>query len=84
MSTSERPIQKKSLSADTDNRSILPIISADISAEIEARLGEKSAKIVHKLGMLFYIFSLRLQILKKQSFCTNIAAKLTFYTCFST
>ena len=35
---SERPIQKKPVSADTDNQPILPILSADISAEIEAKI----------------------------------------------
>ena len=35
--SSERPIQKKSVSADTDNRPVLPILSADISAEIGAK-----------------------------------------------
>ena len=30
---SERPIRQKLISADTDNRPILPIISADISAD---------------------------------------------------
>ena len=36
ISSSERPIQEKLLSADTDNRPILPILSADISAENQA------------------------------------------------
>ena len=35
---SERPIQKKSLSADPDNRPVLPILSADISAEIGVKM----------------------------------------------
>ena len=34
---SERPIREKALSADTDNRPILPILSADISAENKAK-----------------------------------------------
>ena len=33
MHISERPIQEKFISADTDNRPSLPILSADISAE---------------------------------------------------
>ena len=65
---SERPIQKKSLSANTDNQPILPIISANISAEIEARFGEKSSKIVHKLGMLFLHFFIRVTIIEKAIF----------------
>ena len=37
---SERPIREISISADTDNRSNLPILSADISAENDAKIGE--------------------------------------------
>ena len=37
--SSERPIREKSISADTDNRSNLPILSADISAENDAKSG---------------------------------------------
>ena len=33
---SERPIQQKLISADTDNWPVLPILSADISAKIQA------------------------------------------------
>ena len=36
---SERPIREISISADTDNRSNLPILSADISAENDAKNG---------------------------------------------
>ena len=35
-SNSERPIQENFVSADTDNRQVLPILSADISAKNEA------------------------------------------------
>ena len=35
---SERPIQQNLISADTDNRSNLPILSADISADNQCNL----------------------------------------------
>ena len=47
--TSERPIQKKSVSADTDNWPLLPILSADISADNEAKRYAKIPKILYLL-----------------------------------
>ena len=43
---SERPIQQNMILADTDNRPVLPIISADISAENQAKNGAFPVKIV--------------------------------------
>ena len=52
---SERPIRVKLISADTDNRSILPILSADISADFQPKLKKKCRV---KLTLILYFSAL--------------------------
>ena len=48
---SERPIQKKLISADTDNRPSLPILSADISADNWFQNMPNLAELLSKIGL---------------------------------
>ena len=69
---SERPIQENFVSADTDNQQVLPILSADISAENEAKNWDIEPQ------NLYRIFLIWLWFLLKCKFCVSNGTLSTF------
>ena len=60
---SERPIQENVVSADTDNRQVLPILSADISAENEAKNWYIEPQNLYRIFSNLVLISFQVQIL---------------------